>query len=49
MLSDFCCWGEWTGSLSNTVADNFSLSSTDVDGSNAKNQAFLSNFKVVGI
>lgn len=35
--------------LSNTVADNCSLSSTDVDGSKAKNHAFLSNLKVDGI
>lgn len=35
--------------LMHTVADNCSLSSTDVDGSNAKNQAFLSNLKVDGI
>lgn len=35
--------------LMHTVATNCSLSSTDVDGANAKNPAFLSNFKVDGI
>ena len=32
-----------------TVAADCSLSRTDVDGANAKNPAFLSNFKVDGI
>ena len=31
------------------LGTNCSLSSTDVDGVNAKNPAFLSNFKVDGI
>lgn len=35
--------------LMHTVATNCSLSRTDVDGANAKNPAFLSNFKVDGI
>lgn len=35
--------------LMHTVAADCSLSSTDVDGANAKNSAFLSNLKVVGI
>lgn len=35
--------------LMHTVATDCSLSSTDVDGVNAKNPAFQSNFKVNGI
>lgn len=35
--------------LMHTVAADCSLSRTDVDGANAKNPAFLSNFKVDGI
>lgn len=35
--------------LMHTVAADCSLLSTDVDGVNAKNPAFLSNFKVDGI
>lgn len=35
--------------LMHTVAADCSLWSTDVDGANAKNPAFLSNFKVDGI
>lgn len=35
--------------LMHTVAADCSLWSTDVDVANAKNPAFLSNFKVVGI
>lgn len=35
--------------LMHTVATNCSLSRTDVDGANAKNPAFLPNFKVDGI
>lgn len=35
--------------LMHTVAADCSLSCTDVDGANAKNPAFLSNFKVDGI
>lgn len=35
--------------LMHTVTADCSLSRTDVDGANAKNPAFLSNFKMDGI